>query len=365
MRLIVVGAGIYGAVAAWEARRRGHDVVLVERNPTPGPGGASFDEHRLIRRFYPADTAYAAMIGPAFDAWDAVFDDLGARHLVETGVLAVSRGADDGERLIDSLAASPWPCERMDGPEAERRYAFLAPGWTRRAAFSPEGGALLADRILTGLLARFRASGGTVRDGVEVRSVDAAAGAVVLATGERLLGDAVVVAAGAWAGRLFPHLAPLLRPWWTSAVFLEPPPELAAAWAAAPGLVDTGGAVDGYVLPPVAGTRLKMGAAVYRRPILETPDLIGPALPPEWFRDVFAGAFRDLDRHRVLEVRHFPYVFTPDHRFHAERRGRCWILSCCSGHGFKFGAVIGRRAVDAVEGRVSAEAFAAWTAGRA
>ena len=43
------------------------------------------------------------------------------------------------------------------------------------------------------------------------------------------------------------------------------------------------------------------------------------------------------------------YTFTPDERFAAWERGSCLIVSACSGHGYKFGAAIGRRVAAAVD----------------
>ena len=42
------------------------------------------------------------------------------------------------------------------------------------------------------------------------------------------------------------------------------------------------------------------------------------------------------------------YTFTADERFWAAEKGRCLIVSACSGHGYKFGAAVGRRVAAAV-----------------
>lgn len=45
------------------------------------------------------------------------------------------------------------------------------------------------------------------------------------------------------------------------------------------------------------------------------------------------------------------YTLTPDHDFIADRRGPVTVLAGFSGHGFKFGSVLGSLVVDLVEGR--------------
>jgi sarcosine oxidase len=69
----------------------------------------------------------------------------------------------------------------------------------------------------------------------------------------------------------------------------------------------------------------------------------------EQLRDMFAPIFRRLADYRIKRVRKCVYTFTADDRFFGCRRGAAWIVSACSGHGYKFGAAIGGRIADAVE----------------
>ena len=39
---------------------------------------------------------------------------------------------------------------------------------------------------------------------------------------------------------------------------------------------------------------------------------------------------------------------TADEKFMAHEKGRCLIVSACSGHGYKFGAAVGRRVAAAL-----------------
>jgi sarcosine oxidase len=42
------------------------------------------------------------------------------------------------------------------------------------------------------------------------------------------------------------------------------------------------------------------------------------------------------------------YTFTADEKFLAHQDGKCLVVSACSGHGYKFGAAVGRRVAAAV-----------------
>jgi glycine/D-amino acid oxidase-like deaminating enzyme len=72
----------------------------------------------------------------------------------------------------------------------------------------------------------------------------------------------------------------------------------------------------------------------------------------------------DFARYRLLDARTCFYSVTADEAFIVERCENAWILAGFSGHGFKFGALIGERVAAALAGEHSADALAAWAAGR-
>ena len=92
MRVLVVGAGIMGLSTAWGLTRAGHDVEIFEQGPIPNPLGSSVDQHRVIREAYGAMIGYSRMALAAYGAWETMWDDLGERLYVETGVRAMERG---------------------------------------------------------------------------------------------------------------------------------------------------------------------------------------------------------------------------------------------------------------------------------
>jgi hypothetical protein len=47
-----------------------------------------------------------------------------------------------------------------------------------------------------------------------------------------------------------------------------------------------------------------------------------------------------------------------------DRERRAWVLAGLSGHGFKFGALIGEATVETLTGQRSPDAMTAWAAGR-
>lgn len=351
MDVIVVGAGISGLSTAWSLVRRGHAVTLVEQGRIPNPLAASGDHHRIIRRAYPSATGYGRAITEAYAAWDEVWADLGESQLDPRGFLCVSREpGDEAEDYLEGLKAGGFPFELLSPEAAAERWPFLDAAAMRYAYVSPEGGALHCRRIAEGMAAWLRANGATVLDEARVASLDEQAGTVTLADGRRLSADRIVVAAGAWVTKLFPDLVADLATYRTAVVYLDPPADLKAAWEAAPVILDVGGKTDGYIIPPSGPGGLKFGSGLHKFPSADA-DAHRATVAGEGaaIRDLFSPPMVRIGEYRVESVVTCAYTFTADERFFATERGRCLVVSACSGHGYKFGAAVGRRVAAHVE----------------
>lgn len=351
MEVVVVGAGIAGLSSAWSLAKRGHRVTLLEQGPIPNPLAASGDHHRIIRRAYPSGSGYGRAITEAYAAWDEMWADLGQRHYDPRGFVCVSREpGDEAEDYLEGLKEGGFPFELMTPQEASSRWPFFDAKTIRYAYFSEEGGALHCRRIALGLVEWLRANDVDVRENAKVASVDVEAGRAILAGGEAVTADQVVVTAGAWVTKLFPDLAWTLSTQRTALAYLEPPSDLKEAWEKAPVILDVGGKVDGYIIPPSGGGGLKFGTGLHKR---VSPDADADRVPrPGEGAEIlshFSPPIARLDEYGVLEVVTCAYTFTADERFFATRKGRALVVSACSGHGYKFGAAVGRRVADAVE----------------
>jgi glycine/D-amino acid oxidase-like deaminating enzyme len=368
MRVIVVGGGIMGLCTAWALCRAGHEPVLYEQGAIPNPLASSCDEHRLTRFTYGDLTGYARMVHEAHAAWERLWADLGRSHFQPTGTLVIA-DANDGwvAASLRGLEAMALPAETWSPAALAERLPLLKFEHARFAVFTPTGGVLFAARILEDLGRWLRGQGVALQAHSRVTAIDLDRAAIGLADGHADRGDALVVAAGPWSPDLVPALRGRITPSRQVALYLEPPADALPEWRAAPAVLDQFEAARGgfYAVPPVDGTRLKVGDHVFS--LRGHPDLQRAATDADRVEPLRVAESRlvGFERYRVLEAKTCFYSVAEGERFVVEPRGRAWLLAGFSGHGFKFGAVIGEAIAEALAARRPAATVTAWAAGRA
>ncbi len=356
-----------GLCCAWALRSAGHEIVLYEQGAIPNPLGSSCDQHRLIRYTYGDMNGYARMVGPAYAAWQRLWDDLGRSHYHETGTLAIAREDDDWvQQSRQSLADLGLPFAIWQPDEVAARLPFLDLGAARFALYTPTGGVLLAERILADLADHLRAGGAGLRTRTPVRDLDPSRATIRLADGRQDSADLLIVAAGPWTGRLLPAMAARITPSRQVAAYLEPPAEQSEAWRRAPMVLDQVEAAKGgfYAVPPVAGTALKVGDHGFSLRGQPDQDREPADSDIQSALAVARARLAGFERYRVLGARTCFYRIAEGERFVVELIERAWVLAGFSGHGFKFGAVVGEMLAQTAGGARTPAALTAWAAGR-
>ena len=350
-KIAVVGAGIMGLSAAWASARRGHAVSVFEQYAIPNPLGSSVDRHRLIRYPYGSDLGYTRMIDAAFGAWDRLWQDFGERLYAETGSLGIdARGADWARRSAATLREAGIAFETLDGDALARRFPHLRADGVTTAIYEKRGGALFADRIVERLAYHLAARGVALHAHAKVADVDPERARLRLADSAVRSFDRVIVAAGPWIARLVPALAPRVTASRQIVVYVEPPPAEAAAWQAAPLMIEMDRDYAFYAVPPRAGLGLKIGD--HRFTLAGDPDREREVMRGE-AEELLAKCrhrFRGGERYRIVEAKTCFYDVEPRERFILEPLGAAGhVLSGFSGHGFKFSSVMGEVLADLAE----------------
>jgi glycine/D-amino acid oxidase-like deaminating enzyme len=363
MKITVIGAGINGLSSAWALDRDGHDVTVVEQGPIPNPLSSSYDQNRLIRFPYGASDAYTNMVAQAYRAWDSLWSDLGETLYARTGTLAIAREDDSWtDASAATLQRNGIEARRLSGADIERIFPMLLADGIRYALYLESGGELFASRIVDALAKFLRARGVRLLQNTVVGDVDTDAAQARIDGDTAIDADALVIAAGAWVERIIPAMSSRVTPSRQVVAYVEPPPQYADHWRRGPMLMDLDGA-GFYLVPPYGGTDMKVGD--HRFSLQGKPDLDREPLQGE-AQAVFEQArraLRDFEQYRIKSARTCFYTVQPQERFLVERTGNAWLISACSGHGFKFGALNGLAVADGIAGRRSPLDIAAYAAG--
>lgn len=362
--IAIIGGGIGGLSLAWALHKRGARVSLYEQGPIPNPVSSSFDEHRITRHTYGGLSGYGALMPHAFRAYQELWADLGETHYLPTNLVYVARRASDWyEATAGELDAMGIGHRAVPKSELATRLPMLRLEGIAEAFEAEGAGMLFASRIVTGLATWLGEAGVALHPHSRVTDLDAETGTFKV-NGERRSADTVVVAAGAWLPAIYPLARPRLTPSRQVMLYVQPPAELAAAWASAPVLVDHGVTHGAYILPPRGGTRLKIGDHVFTRRGDGSDDRIATAEDVAAVNAAAGEIFAGFERYQLLEAKVCYYTVTDDERFVVEPIGaKSWLLSACSGHGFKLGPVIATGVADAIVGRRPADEVTRWAAG--
>ena len=328
---VIVGCGVMGASTACALACSGASVAVVEQFHVGHDRGSSHGRSRIFRLSYP-DATYVRMAQESLELWRALEARAGEPLLTTTG------GFDTGKDLdqhVSALAECGAAHEVVDGGGVERRWPSLRLPTGAPALFQPDAGVVAADRAVATFARLAVGSGAEVLEGERVvRLADDGAGVVT----ERRPIDAevVVVTAGAWArGLLAPAgIALETRPTRETVAYFD------VGDAVPPTLVDWG-SPSIYGLPS-PGQGIKVGEHV-AGPTTD-PDVAGEpdAAAVQRLAGWVASRYPDASP-RPHHAETCLYTNTPDEHFVLERRGRIVVGSPCSGHGFKFAPLIGRR----------------------
>jgi sarcosine oxidase len=350
---IVVGAGVAGSAAARTLAQRGAETVVFEQFEAGHARGSSHGPTRMFRLAYP-DPDYVRLAQRALRSWRALEDDAGEPLLMRTGGVYAGGWAEDcGAALAEARVSRQW----LSAGEAAERFPALSFDGLERVLYQEDGGVCLADFTVAAQLRLARAAGADVREETEVEHfVVDDEGIAVTTSVETVHAPVAIVTAGPWAGDLLFELGidlPL-RPSFAQVSYFapagddEPLPPCYVEAERGPGGLGSGG----YLVPAVHGWReTKAADGTPGRTV--RPELGPfPVDPEREARDV------EFVRRRLPGFDPAPlrsetclYTMTPDEDFVLERVGPVVVGTACSGHGFKFGPLIGEILADLAMGR--------------
>ena len=372
-RTIIIGAGAMGAAAAYQLAKRGEPVLLLEQFALGHPHGSSHGAGRIIRHSY-ADPHCARLMPAAFQAWRELEADAGESLYVRCGGVSLCpRGVDYVEHATVNLDALGVPHRRMTGHELHRiHHAFHVP-IDCDVVFEPDAGILAAARAV-GLQIHLAESCGLdttiVKDRTPVRGLDLQQESPVVLTDDvRYTTDRLVITAGAWIRRLIPQLASWFRVERQQVFYFRPTDHQDFSLGKFPIWIYLGHSPFEafYGMPEHLGFGVKAArhGGIVIDPDSPHPDTDGSERQrAETTLRTFLRALlpalaeAPIDHHETCL-----YTIAPQDQFLIDLmpgRPDVILASPCSGHGFKFSALVGRIVADLVGSGDSEIDLAPW-----
>ena len=247
----------------------------------------------------------------------------------------------------------------MTGSEWNRRQPRFGIAPDDEVVFEPDAGMLLAARAIEVQLqlARERSDRTEILDHSPVRRIDLDGERPRLVLDDQVIeARRLIVTAGAWTSRLVPSLATVLRPTRQQVVYLRPDDADAFAVGRFPALIFIGqGELNAYYGMPGG---LGSGVKVARHGGLDVdPDVQDRTIESDYLDDLRAFLGRTVPGLAGAPIERTEvclYTMATDEAFQVgplPGRPDVIVASPCSGHGFKFSALIGRVLADlAVDG---------------
>ena len=363
----VVGAGVFGAWTAYQLRRTGKRVVLVDAQGAGNSLSSSGDRSRIIRTGYGGDELYTRSALRSLQLWKEFSARCEVPLFNQTGVLWLAHEDDPYPiRTRETFHDLGIAFEKLTTSELGQRYPQLGLERISWAMLELDGGILAArkavqavvrEAIRIGVEYLEEAVGGPgvlpahhAQDARATRQVDH----IVTTSGRRISAGSYVFACGPWLPKIFPDLlAERIQPTRQEVFYF-------AAHAgrdrftspALPTWIDFKD--EAYGLPEFEGPGVKVAIDRHGPPF--DPDSGDRVVTEEGLAEVrqyLAVRLPDLKDAAVVDARVCQYENTSNGDFLIDRHPEfenVWLVGGGSGHGFKHGPVVGEYVAARVEG---------------
>jgi monomeric sarcosine oxidase len=344
----VIGAGVFGAFAAYHLRQAGCSVLLVDAYGPGNSRSSSGGESRIIRMGYGPDEIYTRSAMRSLDLWRRFQAATGQPIFHPTGVLWTAiQGDPYTEATRQTLTRCGVTFELLTTSDLAARFpqmCFPPDAW---GIFEPHSGALMARRAVAAVAAEAVRIGVTLlHDAVAAPTGYGALTALRTPATEIHAGN-FVFACGAWLPRLFPDLlGQRILPTRQEAFFFATPPGDPRFTAPAmPVWIDFSDPSGPYGFPDLESRGVKIALDRHGPPA--DPETLDRLPSPEALaaaRDCLARRFPALQNAPLTEARVCQYENTSNGDFLIDRHPdftNVWLLGGGSGHGFKHGPAVG------------------------
>jgi monomeric sarcosine oxidase len=342
--VIVVGGGVMGLATGCALAGHGARVTVLERYSIAHEWASSHGLSRAIRHEYGPLEIYTRMVARSLVLWDELARETGRHLYTEAGVLTLGHTGDGETREgYDVMRSAGLPVELLSAEECHRRFPQFTPQDYDVITYNPRGGFLAATDCVQALGQRLRAQGGELREGVRVVRVEGAGegGHVLLEDGSVLEADRVVVTAGPWVHDVLPELPLPVRATRQQVCYLRGLPQDSFGVGSFPVFL---AGMDYYGFPLHGPDLFKVGIHIYGGDVDPNQPYDASMEEVERIRTFLRQLIPSAAAAPFALVDRCMYDVSPDEDFILDKLPDApgvILGSGFSGHGFKFGVLIG------------------------
>ena len=211
-QVVIVGAGIVGLATAYALVRQGvRHVSVVEQETVDHRRASSHGISRLLRFEYGPDQQYTEMVGLSLNRWQHLEHITGQTLYTPTGLLVLGTEHDNftqpGYQIMQKLGL---PVDQLSPQYCQQRFPQFRTQHDDVITYNVAGGILHASSCLQTLRDSIIDLGGTIYESCRVTNLlhDNITRPIQLqtSTGDSLLADQVVLATGIWVHRLLAEI---------------------------------------------------------------------------------------------------------------------------------------------------------------
>jgi sarcosine oxidase len=363
MKVVVIGAGVFGSWTAKSLTDDGHTVTLVDAYGPANGRASSADHSRVIRAGYGADEIYSRWAIESRPQWQWLGEESGHALLTRTGALFMGEPANS--YVLDThrtLARLEQAAELLEPAQLQQRLPQVSTDGLGATLFERDAGVIRARAAVQALVGVLVRSAAVTYEQAHIARVDEGTSACRVRSheGRALEADAHVFACGPWLPKVLPQgVGPRIRATRQEVLYFGVPPGDGRFSAGRlPVWIDFTAGV--YGIPDLDALGLKVGI-----------DRHGPAIDPDRLDRVVDQQLVDATRHWIgrrfpalqgaplVDARVCQYENTSSGDFLIDRHPAwptCWIVGGGSGHGFKHGPAVGRHVAALIAGTADVQA---------
>jgi sarcosine oxidase len=210
--LIVMGLGAMGSACAYQAARRGADVLGIDQYSPPHEAGSTLGDSRITRLALGEGEHFCRFVKRSHEIWPEVEREAGEELFTANGGLIISSpqtGTAKGSFFRQTIAAADQhkiAYEKLGAAEISRRYPQFKIDDDAFAYFEPTAGFVRPEACIRGQLALAQKYGAEIRKNEAVNRIESSPSRVRVFTGNgEYEAKKLVITAGAWLPQYLPR----------------------------------------------------------------------------------------------------------------------------------------------------------------